>query len=97
MGLVVKKLPADAQDARDSGFDPWVGKMLWRPAQQPTPVFLPGKFHGWPTESQESRTQLNNNNIFQDTPDVKLSLPIFLMNTRKLHYILEQRTQIQYY
>jgi len=28
------------------GFDPSVGKIPWRRAQQPTPVFLPGKFHG---------------------------------------------------
>ena len=27
-------------------FDPWVGKIPWRWAQQPTPVFLPGKSHG---------------------------------------------------
>ena len=26
-------------------FNPWVGKILWRRAWQPTPVFLPGKFH----------------------------------------------------
>ena len=24
-------------------FDPWVGKIPWRKAQQPTPVFLPGE------------------------------------------------------
>ena len=28
------------------GFDPWVGKIPWRRAQQPTPVFLPGESHG---------------------------------------------------
>ena len=27
-------------------FDPWVRKMHWRRAQQPTPVFLPGESHG---------------------------------------------------
>ena len=27
------------------GFDPWVGKLPWRRAWQPTPVFLPGKTH----------------------------------------------------
>ena len=27
-------------------FDPWVGKIPQRKAWQPTPVFLPGKFHG---------------------------------------------------
>ena len=30
-----------------SGFDPWVGKILWRRKWQPTPVLLPGKSHGW--------------------------------------------------
>ena len=28
-------------------FDPWVGKIPWRREWQPTPVFLPGEFHGW--------------------------------------------------
>jgi len=27
-------------------FDPKVGKIPWRRAQQPTPVFLPGGSHG---------------------------------------------------
>ena len=27
-------------------FDPWVGKIPWRRAWQPTPVFLPGESHG---------------------------------------------------
>ena len=28
------------------GLDPWVMKILWRRAWQPTPIFLPGVFHG---------------------------------------------------
>ena len=35
-----------ACNARDPGFDPWVGKIPWRREWQPTPVFLPGEFHG---------------------------------------------------
>ena len=31
---------------RRRGFDPWVGKIPWSRKWQPTPVFLPGKFHG---------------------------------------------------
>ena len=31
---------------RRLGFDPWVRKMLWSWKWQPTPIFLPGKFHG---------------------------------------------------
>ena len=27
-------------------FDPWVRKIPWRRAWQPTPVFLPGECHG---------------------------------------------------
>ena len=27
------------------GFNPWVGKIPWRRAWQPTPVFLPGESH----------------------------------------------------
>jgi len=29
-----------------SEFDPWVRKIPWRRKWQPTPGFLPGKFHG---------------------------------------------------
>ena len=28
------------------GFDPWVGKIPWRRAWQPTPVLVPGESHG---------------------------------------------------
>ena len=39
---MVKDLPA----VQRSGFNPWVGKILWRREWQPTPVFLLGKLHG---------------------------------------------------
>ena len=31
---------------KKQGFDPWVGKTLWRRAWQPAAVFLPGESHG---------------------------------------------------
>ena len=31
---------------RSCGFNPWIRKILWGRKWQPTPVFLPGKFHG---------------------------------------------------
>ena len=43
--LIVKNLPVKVEDRRH-GFDPWVGKNPWRRKWQPTPIFLPGKFHG---------------------------------------------------
>ena len=39
---MVKNLPTMGRP----GFDPWVGKIPWRRKWQPTPVFLPGEFHG---------------------------------------------------
>ena len=45
MALVVKNRPANAVHKR-LGFDPCVGKIPWRRAQQPTPVFLPEESHG---------------------------------------------------
>ena len=43
--LEVKNPPANAGDVRH-GFDPWVEKIPWRRAWQPTPVFLSGESHG---------------------------------------------------
>ena len=45
VALVVNNLPANAGGMKP-GFDPWVGKIPWRRAWQPTPVFLPGASHG---------------------------------------------------
>ena len=50
---------------RRPGFHPWVGKLPWRWAWQPTPVFLPGEFHwqrslaGTVHGVTKSRTQLS--------------------------------------
>ena len=38
----VKNLPA----IQETRFNPWVGKIPWRREWLPTPVFLPGEFHG---------------------------------------------------
>ena len=46
VALVVKNPPANAGDIMRHWFDPWVGKILWRRAWQPTPVSLPGGSHG---------------------------------------------------
>ena len=44
-GAAVNNLLASAGDA-SLGFDAWVRKSPWSRKWQPTPVFLPGKFHG---------------------------------------------------
>ena len=35
-----------ARQCRKRMFNPWVMKIPWSRKWQPTPVFLPGKFHG---------------------------------------------------
>ena len=55
---MVKNPPANAEDARDVGSDPWVGKIPWGRAWQPTPAFLPGESHGQRSLAGYSRTRL---------------------------------------
>ena len=42
------------------GFDLWVRKIPWSKKWQPTPIFLPGKFHGQRSLAGYSQTQLSN-------------------------------------
>ena len=44
--LAVKTPTCQRRKRERLGFDPWVGKIPWRRAWQPTPVFLPGKSPG---------------------------------------------------
>ena len=44
--LCGKESACQCRSHRRHGFDPWVGKIPWRRAWQPTPVFLPGKSQG---------------------------------------------------
>ena len=62
----VKNLPA----MQETQCDPWVGKIPWRRAWQPTLVFLPGESHGerslvgsrrYSIESQRLGHDLNGN------------------------------------
>ena len=43
-GSVIKNPPANAGDV---GLILGVGKIPWRKKWLPTPIFLPGKSHGW--------------------------------------------------
>ena len=46
MARVVNNPSANVGSLRDGWFDPWVGKIPWRRAWLPTPVFLPRESHG---------------------------------------------------
>jgi len=44
---VVKNPLASAGNIKRLGLDTSIRKIPWRRVWQPTPVFLPGKSHGW--------------------------------------------------
>ena len=46
MWLRGKESSCQCRRCRRHGFDPWVGKILWRRKWQPTAVSLPGECHG---------------------------------------------------
>ena len=45
-GASGKEPSCQCKRCKRHGFDPWVRKIPWRRAEQPTPVFLPGESHG---------------------------------------------------
>ena len=45
-GSAGKEPACQCRRAKRCRFDPWVRKIPWRRARQPTPVFFPGKLHG---------------------------------------------------
>ena len=55
-----------SKKCKRGGFDPRVGKIPWRRAQQPTPIFLPGESYGqrsWVGYSTEGRKELDINKV----------------------------------
>ena len=45
-GASGKEPTCQCERCKIHGFDPWVGKIPWKRAWQPTPVFFPGESHG---------------------------------------------------
>ena len=45
-GASGKELTCQCKRHERCRFDPWVGKILWRRAWQPTPIFFSGESHG---------------------------------------------------
>ena len=46
-GFLVAQMVKNLPPMLETRFNPWVRKIPWRRKWQPTPVFLPGKPHGW--------------------------------------------------
>ena len=53
-GASGKEHTCQCKRCKRHGFDTWAGKIPWRRAQQPTPIFLPGESHGQETARLQS-------------------------------------------
>ena len=56
---LVAQMVKNTPQCRRPGFDPWVAKIPWRRAWQPTPLFLPGR-SATVHKVSKSQTQLND-------------------------------------
>ena len=70
--LVIKNLPASAEDARNAGLIPGLGRSPGKRKWQPTPVFLPRKSHG-----ERSPAEYNPRGISKesDTTEHNIEVP----------------------
>ena len=88
VALVVKNPPANAGDNKRHSFNPWVRKIPWRRAWQPTLVFLPGEFHvqrslesysswgGKESDTTKGLTHTHTHPLFQKTALGPVIIPI---------------------
>jgi len=65
---IVKNPPA----MLETGFDLWFGKIPWRRAWQPTPVFLPGELHAQRSLATVHRVAKNWTRLKQFSPHENL-------------------------
>ena len=72
-GASGKELTCQRRRHKRAGFDPWVWKIPWRRAIQPTPVFLPGESYGqrslagyspWGRKESKTTERLNSDKTF---------------------------------
>ena len=79
VGQTVKRLSA----MQETRFHPWVGKISQRREGQPTPVFLPGKFHEqrslagpslWALKESDTTDGLTHKHTYT-SQEVELSVP----------------------
>ena len=78
MMLVVKNLLVDAGD-KGRRFNPWVAKIPWRRAWQPTPVFWHGESHG-----EKSLEGHKESDMTEATAQHKETKDLYLENCKML-------------
>ena len=66
-------------------FDPWVGKIPWRREWLPTPVFLPGEFHGQRTLAYSPWGRKEPDRTVQLTLSLPCCLPLHHLSDVSVH------------
>ena len=77
-GSVVKNPPANIGDTGDAGLIPGSGKISWSRKWQPTPVFLPGKFHGQRSLASYSAWNHKELDTTEHTHRIHMPFPLHL-------------------
>ena len=89
------------QKCRRPGFDPWVGKFLWRREWPPTPVFWPGEFHGlyspWGRKELDTTEQLSRPEAAVVLYWLYRFLCLIAFVTNATHFFGELRSRTQYF
>ena len=67
--IAIKNPPANARDIREMASTPWVRKISWRRAWQPSPVFLPGESHGQ-REGYTVKLSIGSQRVGHDSSDL---------------------------
>ena len=75
-GASCKEPTCRCRRPKRQGFDPWVGKIPWRRAWQPTPVFLPGESHGQRSLVGYSSWSLKESDTTEASQHTLVSLPL---------------------
>ena len=78
------------KQCRRPGFDPWVGKILWRRAWQSTPVFMPGESHG-----QKSLVGYSPRGCKESDTTKQLTLSLRYFTTYFIHKIVPETCPVR--
>ena len=79
------------------GFDPWIGKILWRREWHPTPVLLPGESHGQRTLAGYSPWGFKESHTTERLALLLLNLPKWSFETEGEEDVPQSLSRVRLY
>ena len=89
---MLKNLSAEPETS-STGFNPWVRKIPWRREWQPTPIILPGEFHGQGSLVGYSPQGLKESDTTEQLTHTRLLYSEFILKSRSVHLYIHICTQ----